>query len=279
MDVFAFNDYKSLLKAAIESNKSERGYQAKCAESARCHQTYLSQVLNGNAHLTCDHGYGLAVLWKLSAQESDYFIDLILYERAASLPYKQFLRQRMDVALQTQRELGSRLESSRLSDLEKELAYFSNWWVSCIHLALTLTHCKSPTDIARRLDLPMNVVLEGLATLEKIGFAKVENDQWVVTNVGIHLPKNSPMCNVNHINWRNQSINRLGLPHQNQDLRYTAIHSMTMKEAEKFRTELLDTIVRTRRDLFVHDGSQQNHIVNYENSFVAQNLKLLLSLI
>lgn len=30
-------------------------------------------------------------------------------------------------------------------------------------------------------------------------------------------------------------------------MHYTAIHSMTMKEAEKFRAELLETVLRTRK--------------------------------
>lgn len=265
MDVFSFQDYKLLLKAAIAEHRDERGYQARCAEAAGCHKTFLSQVLRGHVHLTPDHGLGLAVFWGLSPRETEYFLDLIHYERASSSRLRGFLRRRMDSARAANREVGQRLGGTRLTTPEMEAAYFSRWWISALHLALTLPDSRTVRDLVARLGLRSEVVLEGLKILEDLGFAVCKEGEWIVTEIGIHLPKDSPMCQVNHLNWRSQILNRVVLPHRDDDLNYTAIHSMAVQDFEKFRKELLDTIERTRR---VVEPSAPEQLVCFTMDFV-----------
>ncbi len=83
MNIFEFDDYKTIIKLLIkEMPKKGYGEVRKIAQHLRIHSTLLSQILNGDRHLTMDQAYSLSAYFGLDTIETKYFLILIQKARA-----------------------------------------------------------------------------------------------------------------------------------------------------------------------------------------------------
>src|SRR5258707_1252594 len=57
MSPFDYKDYRLFLKALCRQPEAKRGFQAALAKAAGCQSSYLSQVLQGNVHVTKDSAW------------------------------------------------------------------------------------------------------------------------------------------------------------------------------------------------------------------------------
>lgn len=247
MDLFSFSEYKSYLHENINKNKSARGYQGRCATAAGCHKTFFSQVLHSHVHLTMDHAAGLCRFWQFDDEETHYFLDLVQFERAGTPELRRVIEKRLRDARKRRENLAQRLHTRQLDDPAKEVEYFSQWWLSLLHVALSLNNCGSPARLSERLELPLDLVLQGLQTLAGLGFAsRNAHGEWTPTGLGLHLAQDSLMSRIYHQSWRLRLIERHLHPRQPTDLSYLALHTLSRTDAAQFRETLIECIEATR---------------------------------
>lgn len=84
MEVFKAKSYISFIKKQINDNHSVYGYKAKLAEAMGAQRSYLSQILNEKVHITLEQAERLSRYWRLTSLESEYFLDLVSFDKAGS---------------------------------------------------------------------------------------------------------------------------------------------------------------------------------------------------
>ena len=96
-EVFGTNDYKIVLNRYIQKASLEtKGIKTNLANVIGCRTSYLSQILNGNAHLSLEQAERLARHLRLSSLEREYFFLMILYARAGTENLKECFLEKMN---------------------------------------------------------------------------------------------------------------------------------------------------------------------------------------
>src|SRR4051794_8890731 len=103
MNIYSYKDYKLFLRDAADARKigDATFSYARLAGQAKIQRSYLSHVLNGEAHLNADQLYEAGQFLRLATDELDYLLLLLDAERCQSPERKRRLverRQRIQAA-------------------------------------------------------------------------------------------------------------------------------------------------------------------------------------
>lgn len=263
MKVFHASNYKEFLLAKIEENKSARGYKTRLAEAAGCQSSFLSQVLHGHIDLTPEHAIGLANFWEMSELEREYFMDLVNLARSGTPNLRAHFEGRLKAIRAEYENMGSRFQTHKISDERAAEIYFlaSAWHHSAIHTIIGIPAFRTARTIAKRLNLPEDVVLQSLESLEGLGLCKREAGEWVPSTEFVIIPKKSPLWVTHHSNWRQRAVFHASSadPDDRDSLHNTGIFAvdqqtmLRIRELGKKFIEDIRTIVNesTEEDLFV----------------------------
>lgn len=247
MAVYAFQDYKEFLSHLLEQNKERRGYQGILAKAAGCHSSYLSQVVNGNVHLTPDHAAGIAQFTQSNSDESDYFVTLVMHARAGVPALRKILETRLEALKLKAHSLNSRLKETSQLSAEDENRYYSSWHIQAVHMLCMLPGFEKITTIAIHMGVGQELVQQAIQLLERVGFVVVQpRGGWVSGPQSQHLPRESPLCATHHLHWRNRAnLSLLGA--KTDSLHYTALHTISKNDAETLREMLVSYIEKSRK--------------------------------
>lgn len=235
--VFDFSDYKKYLEEKLDQNASVRGYRTQLAEAAGCKKSFVSQVLRSHVHFTPDHAANLSLFWRHSDSETHYFIDLVLLARAASLPLQQVIKERMKKLKLGQEDLNTRLKWKNIEDAKVQEAYFSSWYWTAIYVAVSIDRYRTPGAIAARLELPVALVEQALATLMEWKLLKKDRQGWSITEKRIHLPRSSHMNEVNHFHWRQRALANLQAQDQ-EAIHYSLVFGISRSDLAQLKEQL-----------------------------------------
>jgi len=246
MEIFRFESYREYLRRQIEANSGQRGYLTKLAKGANCQKSYLTLVVRGEVHFTPEHAMGLAEFWGLSDLESDYFLDLVSFERASTPSLRAKLKKRLVELQKANSDLGKRYSESGIDSSEAQAIYYSAWHMSAIHVTLSIPGTQSAEEISEKLQLPLEIVRTGLAKLREIGVVKNDGSKWKAAKGNLHVGKDSMFNSLNHQNWRTRAV----ADSQRKDsagLHYTAVQSVSRDDFRKIRELLLKSIDQQRK--------------------------------
>jgi uncharacterized protein (TIGR02147 family) len=245
-DIFLNIDYKEIIKIEIKAHVGQRGYHSNLARSANCQSSFLSQVLHGYVHLTPDQAVGISTFWRLNEAQEDYFLYSVHLARSATPVLKNYYKRKMQEIKQQQQDISSRVKGDRISEGKEELLYYSNWYWSAIHVIASIQKYKTAEGISQRLRLPLGLVESCLNSLNKMGFLKKVNGRWEVTQKNLHLPRESPLIGIHHVNWRQQSGVRAG-QNDKSAFHYSVVHALSFEDYEKLKSMLLDFVEKTKK--------------------------------
>lgn len=198
------------------------------------HPSLVSQILKGDKQLTQDQAFALTEFFALSPLESEFFLQLVQLDRAATPKLKAHLRAKLEQIRGQSTELAKRLESKQvLSDNAKGI-FYSDWSFSAVRQLTAIEKFGSVEAIARALTLPTREVRRVLDFLLEHGLCKEENGRFQVGAQSTHLPASSPWVNVHHRNWREKAIASLK-DQSDGTLFYTCPLTMAEADAPKVR--------------------------------------------
>lgn len=258
MNLFQFDDYKSVLTGKIKENQAERAYRSSLAAAAGCQLSFLSQVLHSEVNLTPEHAVGLAVFWGFFGDEREYFMDLVNHARAGSKLLKRTIKEKLEALRAKQENLSQRYKKPRLTPDARETLYYSAWNWSAIHILLTIPRFQSAQAVSERLSLSLAEVENAFVSLESMGLIRRNGKSWVATQADIHLPKDSLLNSVHHANWRNRAVSD-SQKRFDAGIHYTAIHSLSLTDFEQIKELFLQLIDRTRK---IVTPSKEEEIIN-----------------
>lgn len=262
MEVFKAKSYISFIKKQINDNHSVYGYKAKLAEAMGAQRSYLSQILNEKVHITLEQAERLSRYWRLTSLESEYFLDLVSFDKAGSNELREIYSQRLNKMKNSQTTLAVRYEKENIN-IEHQAIYYSSWMYSAVHILLTVPTFNNIQQLSERLSVSPEIIHKILIQLEKMNLVKNEKNRWFSLDSNIHIGNNSMFNTINHKNWR-EKANLSSLSQSDGHIHYTSVYSLSLSDIQKIKEMILDCIDKTRK---IVGPSKEEEVVCFNCDF------------
>jgi uncharacterized protein (TIGR02147 family) len=262
MNIFKCLEYRDILEEKIHQYNEKRGYLTQLALAAHCQKSYLTLVRQKKVHFTLEHGMALCEYWEFSDLETDYFLELINFERAGLSSLKEKIRKRLVQLRKSNEDLSQRFAQPKPQNSTVELAYYGNWYMSAIHVMVNIPRFQMAPSIAVHLGLPTDTVKRGLEKLLELGFVKFVDGRWLPGHGSLHLPRESPATSMNHQNWRMRAI----LDSHNDEsngLHYTAVQTLKVSDFEKIK-EMIQQFLDHQRKIVVDSPEEELAVLCFD---------------
>jgi hypothetical protein len=242
MWIVEFRDYKQFLKAVIATYpRHGRGLSSRLAELLNVAPIVITQILKGERHFNPDQTAKVAIYFGFDEKTTEYLLCLVNHDRADSDELRTIYSRR----LAKLREEAVRIknvfkDNHEITDADKSI-FYSNWYFSAVRVLSSIKRYQTVDAIAQYLGLPKTQVGEIVAFLVSINLCIQEKG---VLNPGpswTYVGEDSPYLNNHRRNWRLKAIEKFGSS-DSKDLFYSSPVSISKKDSEKFRRELLKLI-------------------------------------
>lgn len=240
-DVFDYSDYKAYLSASLHSKGIDRGRKTAAAKATKIQATYLSQILNGHAHLSLEQADLMNSFLLHTEEESHFFLLLVQSNKAGTKKLKDYFDKQLSEIKKKRMVVAERVgDTYALTETEKQ-TYYSSWIYAAVHIAATIPELQSRKKLAEHLNLKAERLNEVLHFLSSAQLVLLQGDSVKPGPSLIHLSHNSPNIYKHHTNWRNQAIESLERETP-LDLHYSLVLSLSENDLEKVKAIFLQAI-------------------------------------
>ena len=236
--VYEFDDYKKFIKSSFSKQEnSGRGQRFRLAQFLGCQDSYISLVLNGDRQFSVEQAEGTARFLHLGEEEKEFFILLLLRERAGTVQARRYFSSKLDEKRRAFQDFRSRVQIEKdLSDSDK-MHYYGNPLMAKVHMFLTIPGKYSVEELARRFQVSPAKMQEVCRFLSDKAFIKEKSGRYFEASKFLFLDKRSPFIVQHHANWRLDAI------HAIQDRREEGMHlsmaiTLSEKDAEVLRQKI-----------------------------------------
>lgn len=238
--IFEFSHYRPYLRGRLEA-AGARGSKAQIASVMGVQATYVSQVLQENAHLSLEQAEAANAFFNHTTHEAHFFLLMVQMDRAGTKTLREYFRRQMDEILKARMVLIERLGKSQQLEEKDRSWYYASWIPSAVHIATTIPTLRTVENLAQALRLPTEKILETLEHLEGIGLVRKEGLEFHPGQQQIRLGKDSHHILKHHTNWRLQAMQSLEREKINE-LHYSAVVSLSSSDVTKIKDLLLESI-------------------------------------
>lgn len=242
-------NYKDIVNFFLgyRQKRRPRGVVKKLADRLSCHPTFISQVLNNHSDFSLEQGYEISDYFMFSYEQRDYFLTLVLKDRAGNKKLRQYYQEKIETILETKRDLSpkSQPEVNSLGSLEFE--YYSQWIYQLTHALTQIDSLQTLPALTKFLGFTSEEVSFILSRLETMGLLKKENNRWVSGKNFMHLSKSSILIRQLHSTWKNKILSDLQTQTNLEGTRYSGVITVTEKDYQKIRDILTDAINQIRK--------------------------------
>lgn len=235
------DDYKTFLRTVLEENKQIYGYRSLLAEAAKCQLSYLSQVLNGDRDLSFEQGFGVTEHLHLSAIDTEIFMTLLQEARAGTQTLRRYYLEKRKTLQSNYFNFSALYKEEQLTDEKIAAVYYSRWYYMAVHIVTSIPEYQLIPSIARKLDLPEELVSQTLDELKSFGFVDNSNGKYTCIHRELHLPNSSAFTLMNHANWRTAAIENAALK-RSDDAHFTAVCSLSQSDFDELKTKIFEFI-------------------------------------
>lgn len=246
MDVYSYSSYKEFLKGYIKENR-QKGLISQMAGICGCDRTYLSQVLNGKADLTPDHLIRFCESLNLDEHESRYLLMVLLRDRSSNTVARKTWAERIDKIRKDGRVLTEKIYGNeKPGEIREDLRtlYYSNWLYTAVHTLTSIAEFQTVDAISVKLSVSGAMIAKVLRDLVEMKVVLKEKERFVHNGANIYLQRESPQSHSHHMNWRMRSVERSTLK---EDIHYTNIFSVDVKDVDKLRAQIVKLIEDQRK--------------------------------
>lgn len=173
----------------------------------------------------------------LNEAELDYFLTLILKERAGTTHLKNFYLNAIKEKQHAHSNLRSRVKIKESLSVEDQAHYYSKWYIGAIHMLVTIPQYRTVDAIAKYLNLPIKKVREAVEFLNSRSILELVKNEYIVKGPFLHLEKGSPLLISHHTNWRLQAIQSMS-NEKEFDLHFSSCFTLSEDDLKKIRTKL-----------------------------------------
>lgn len=239
--VFDFVDYKQYLSFRLGRKGARRGLKTQAADAIGCQATFISQVLNDNAHLSLEQAFALNRFLGHSEDEGRFFLLVVQRDRAGTKDLREHFSKEMAAVLKRRLTLEDRLGPKKTLDETERNAYYSSWIYIATHIGCTIPDLQNPAALAKYLDLPLSHLIQVLDRLESIGLLQKEALRYLPRVNEIRIGRDENHTLRHHTNWRLQAIEHLPFEGE-KDLHYSGVMSISHADQQKIKDVLLEQL-------------------------------------
>lgn len=241
--IYSFISYKIYLKAVEAARITvQRGFRTRMSEAIGCQNAFISQVLNGDAHLSLEQAIECARFLELDSNEEKFFLLLVQLARAGSKSLKEHFEAEVirlrEESLNIEKKVSVNLSLSEAAKTQ----YYSKWYYAAIHVLVSIDGFQTIDKISQALKLSRARVQNALLFLLESNLVEENNGIFKQGNAQLHLSKNAPQVFSHHQNWRLRAIEHLHSESYEQDVHYSTVSSLSHSDAAELRRRLLQTI-------------------------------------
>lgn len=138
--------------------KKGYGQMKRLSEFLRVSTTYISQVFHGEKSLNLEQGAMVCEFLELNELEIEYFLKLILIERAGTEKLKKIHLKEADKIKKIASKIKNRMSEAKTLSDEDKLIFYSDWYMSAIRLLTAIKGHQDIESISNYLNLPQNTV-------------------------------------------------------------------------------------------------------------------------
>lgn len=258
--LFEYRDYKKYVLDLIEkSSDGGRGLRKKIAAFVGCQVSHITNVLTGSAHFSFEQGEAVARYFGLDANETEFFLLLIQYNRAGTINLKKHCLRILETHAKAFLELGSRIRVSESLRMEDQARYYSCWQMGAAHMLLSIPAFQTRDALAKKLGVSLARIDEILSALVDIGICKKEGLRFKLLAGSLHLDRHSPFIAQHHTNWRMCAARSLDFMKES-DLHYSSAVSLSKSDIAKVR-EILTRALSESIDVIKASGEEELGVI------------------
>lgn len=213
MQLYSYKDYKQFLRDTCNARKAgdPTFSYARMAVQAKVQRSYLSHVLNGEAHLNADQLFEAGRFLRLGDEELDYLLLLLDAERCQSPERRRRLesrRQRVQ-AVKLSSEAALKREPSAV-EATHMTAYYADPFCSLAHMYLTIPRfLANPPLVQKQLGISNERFATILDVLEQMKILVLKKKGGYELKVAtLHLPEGSVLARTHGSFMRLKGIER-----------------------------------------------------------------------
>jgi uncharacterized protein (TIGR02147 family) len=248
MTIFEFEDYKAFVQKRVRSMpKGGRGEFQKIAEALHVHTTQISKVFSGAADLTLEQAYALCIYLGLSGLETEYFVTLVNIERAGTIEFKKFLKQKLSHLKEQLPQLVNRLPTDRILSDSDRATFYSAWFYTAVSLLCSVPEFQTVDSIASRLELQKSTVSKVFEFLTSTGICVEEDGRIKPATQRTHIGADSILVTRHHTNWRLKAIENFDHLSTTDELAFTSPLMVSTKDIPRIREILGETVEKVMK--------------------------------
>lgn len=242
MTLYEMKDYKDFVRKKLRMD-SKKGYgqYTKIAKHLNIHTSMVSQVFNGDKHLTFEQACGICSFFGLTDLETDYFVALVLSERAGNPEAKAKCQRDLRSIREKSESLKERLTKDAVLSEEHNAQFYSQWFYTATKLICSISGNQNAEAISEKLGVPLVQIKKALEFLLSVGLC-VDLDGKIKPGFrNTHLGADSPLVSRHHQNWRVKGFEKMGSV-KPTELFLTMPATMSEKDVELLRQKIVDFI-------------------------------------
>lgn len=243
MNLFDFSQYRLFLEKHIRTQPRQGwGYLSQLAKIVGISATQMSQVLHRQKDLTVEQAHRLTVHLGFSAEETEYFMDLVHAERAGTTELKKYyqekIRKARDQALDVKRVIPPTHEMTE----EQRSRFYSDWRYSAIRLFCSIGDGQSLEQISRVFRLPLPHVKERVDFLVDAGLCVREGGRCHMGPQRTFVSPGSSGFYQHQTNWRLRALTRAKDSSSKTEIFFTSPVSLSAEDFERLSARMREWI-------------------------------------
>lgn len=235
--VFDGITYRIYLRERLGNPHQRTGRKLAAAQFLGCHSGYLTRVLKEDTHLSLEQADRFNQFIGHTESEARFFLLLVQRDRSATTTLRDHFTKQIDEIREQRTQLHQRLEEKRILSAEDESRYYSQWYISAIHVLLSISGFQTPERIATYLNLPKRQVTEALSFLVRVGLALQKGERFQIGPSYLYLGPDSPNLAKHHSNWRQQCVQSFSLGRPNE-IHFSAVLTLSYADYDEYKERM-----------------------------------------
>lgn len=248
--IYTAKAYKAYCLEWLHSQPEEgRGQRSVIAKAMGCQTAYVSQVLNGNAHLSAEQAHALSKHMGHNEEEMKFFLLLVQKDRAGTKDLKDYYERELELIRKNQLILKTRWKVGEEISREDQATYYSSWHYAAIHMLVTVPGFHSKSAIAKRLQLSLESTANALQFLVRTGLVAEEaSGKFTGGKSRMHLGNQTADIIKHHTNWRLRALTSLDREALDE-LHYSSAVSIAIEDAKVIKELFVKAIENAKQKI------------------------------
>ncbi len=240
MAIWEFEFYREYLHEKAGGEGERTGLRKKLAEAIPVHTTFVSQVFKGKAEFSLEQGEAINRFLGHTEDEGEYFILLLLKDRAGSDALKNRFKRKIKLMRDERLNIKKRLDAAEISEKDRD-RYYSSYLYSAIHVLTAVERYNRVESLAEALRISIAEVKALVEFMVRVGVLQEKGGNLSPTSKHVHLGSESELVLRHHSNWRFHTISNLQVLDR-EALHYSACLSLSQDDAFKVKDSILQNL-------------------------------------